>query len=66
MFHDGPTDDTIIATTFQGLTPNNGAPCLSYMLVMQFGLCNAPATFTHLMTHVCVGSVCTLVRHSLS
>jgi hypothetical protein len=51
MSDDGRTDDSIDATTFQGFTPN-GAPCLLEMLVMGFGLCNALATFTRLMTHV--------------
>jgi hypothetical protein len=51
MFDDGPTDDSIAATTVQGLTPN-GAPCLLEMLVIGFGLCNALATFTRLITHV--------------
>jgi len=40
MYDDGPTDDSIVATTFQGLTPI-GAPCLLKTLVMGFGLCNA-------------------------
>ena len=39
------------ATAFQGLTPS-GAPCLLEFNVMSFGLCNAPATFTKLMSHV--------------
>jgi hypothetical protein len=51
MSNDGPTNDSIESTTFQGLTPN-GAPCLLEMLVMGFGLCNSPASFTRLMTKV--------------
>ena len=46
-----PIDDSIAATTFQGLTPS-GAPCLLEMLVLELGLCNALATFTLLMAHV--------------
>jgi hypothetical protein len=51
MSDDYPSDDSIVATTFHGLTPN-GSPCLLEMLAMEFGLCNAPTTFTLLMTHV--------------
>ena len=51
MLDDGPTDDSIAATIFQGLAPN-GAPCLLEILVMGFGLCNPLATFTCLVTHV--------------
>ena len=51
MSDDGPTDDSIVATTFQGLTPSD-APCLLEILVMGFRLCNAPTTFTCLMRHV--------------
>ncbi len=51
MLDDGPSDDSIVATAFQSLTPN-GASCLLEMLVMGSGLCNAPAIFTRLMTHV--------------
>ncbi len=51
MFDDGPTDDSIAATTFQRLAPKC-APCLLEMPVMGFGLCKAPATFTRLMPHV--------------
>ena len=39
MSDDGPQDDSIVATAFQGLTPN-AASCLQEMLVMGFGLCN--------------------------
>ena len=38
MSDDGPSDNSIAATAFQGLTPH-GAPCLLEMLVMGFGLC---------------------------
>jgi len=42
---------SIPATAFQGVSPS-GAPCLLEFVVMSFGLCNAPATFTKLMTHI--------------
>ena len=51
MSNDGPSDDSIATTTFLGLTPNE-SPCLLEMRVMGSGLCNAPTTFTRLMTHV--------------
>jgi hypothetical protein len=51
MSDDDTSDDSIVATAFKGLT-FNGSPCLLEKLVMGFGLCNAPATFTRLMTHV--------------
>ena len=51
MSDDGPQDDSIVATTFQGLTPNVGS-CLLEMLIMGFGHCNAPANFSRLMNHV--------------
>ncbi len=51
MSDDGPSDDSIDATTFQGLTPN-GSPFLLEMRVMGFGLCNASSTYTRLTTHV--------------
>jgi len=51
MSDDAPQDDSIDATTFQSLTLNR-ASCLPEMLVMGFGLCNAPATFSQLMNHV--------------
>ena len=51
MSDDGPSHDSIAATTFQGLTTNRSL-CLLEMLAMGFGLCNTPATFTRLMTHI--------------
>jgi len=57
MFDDDPTtDDSIAATTFHALTPN-GDSCLLEMSAMGFGLCNAPATFRRLMTHVLVSFI---------
>ena len=35
MSEDGPSDDPIVATAIQGLTPNS-CPCLLEMLVMEF------------------------------
>jgi len=51
MSDDGPQDDSIVATLFQGLTPN-GASCLLEILVMGFGLCNSLATFSRLVNSV--------------
>jgi len=51
MFDDGPTDKSNVVTRFQGLAPNGG-PCLLEMSVTGIGLCNAPTTFTRLLTHV--------------
>ena len=51
MSDDGPTDDSTVANTFQGLTPS-GVPCLLERLVMGSGLCNATTIFARLMTHV--------------
>jgi len=50
MMDDGPQDDSIDATSFQGLTPN-GASCLLQMLVMGFGLCKSSAKFYRHMSH---------------
>jgi len=50
MLDDGPQNDSIVATAFQGLTPN-GTSCLLEMLVMGFSLCDAPAKFFRLMNH---------------
>ena len=43
---DGLIDESIAATLFQGLAPN-GAPCLLEMMVMGFGLCNAPDIYVY-------------------
>jgi hypothetical protein len=51
MSDDGQQDDSIVATAFQGLTPN-GTSCLLEMLVIGFGFCNAPTTFFRLINHV--------------
>jgi hypothetical protein len=51
MADDGPTENLIVATAFQGHAPS-GAPCLLEMLMMAFGLCNARATFKRLMRHL--------------
>jgi len=51
MSNDGPQDDSIAGTAFQGLT-SNGASCLLEMLVMGFGLYNALVLFSRLMNHV--------------
>jgi hypothetical protein len=51
MSDDVPTDDSIVAISFQGLAPSE-AQCLLEMLVMGFGSCNALATFSRLMPQV--------------
>ena len=60
MSDDGPQDNSIVATTFQGLTPN-GASCLLEIQVIGFGFCNAPATFSRLMNNVLEPYVTTFV-----
>jgi hypothetical protein len=51
MSNNGPADNSIATTTFQGLTPS-GAPYLLEMLAMGFRSCKAPTTFARLLTHV--------------
>ena len=51
MSDEGPGDDSIAATAFQGVTPSR-APCLLDFLVKSFGLTNAPATFSRMMNRI--------------